>query len=124
MSNHRTAKKKGAGRYGTCTGAFASFRSVNPYRAVDSRFAGGLTLSPRAKEIWYSSNVTTEQDAGGAREHPMKPVNQAAKTQTSILESMTYVFGMNYAKHRLEEAIRPKVFGKHKQVRAPTMWGM
>ena len=46
---------------------------------------GGLSLSPHANGIWSNSNVTGAQEAGGAREHPMRPVVSAAKTPMPTL---------------------------------------
>ena len=83
---------------------------------------GGLTTSSHNEGFWPNSNITAV-DATPQIEVCSSATDDASspgsRDTDAILERMTYVGGMNYAKYRLE-ASRTKCFGKHKKVR-PSM---
>ena len=45
----------------------------------------------------------------------------ASDTTANILQEMTYVGGMNFARTRLLEVTDPKVYGKGRKARPPTL---
>ena len=77
---------------------------------------GGLITSPQTEGFWSISNISAveakpqREGCSGAPDDASSP---GSKDTEAILESMTYVGGMNYANYRLE-ASRSKAFGKHK----------
>ena len=84
--------------------------------------SSGLT-SPQTGGFWPNSNKTAFE-APPLREGCSRAVDEGSSPGSTatdaILESMTYVGGINYAKYRLE-ASRPKAFGKQEKVRPPTL---
>ena len=82
-----------------------------------------MLASPQTGEFWPNSNKTAV-DATPVREGcsrtPEDGSSSGSKDTDAILESMTYVGGMNYAKYRLE-ASRMKGSGKQKKVGPPTL---
>ena len=75
----------------------------------------GLKTSPQTEVFWRKSNITavnvTPQREGCSRA-PDDASSPGSKDTEAILECMTYVGGMNYAKCRLEASCT-KAFGKH-----------
>ena len=90
-----------------------------PYPSCGS----GLTTLPYTEGVWPIFNITAVnatpqiEVCSSATDEASSP---GGKDTDVILESMTYVGGMNYAKYRLE-ASRTKAFGKHKKVRPPML---
>ena len=79
--------------------------------------------SPQTGEFWPNSNKMSV-DATPLREGCSRAIDEGSspdcKDTDAILENMTYVGGMNYAKYRLE-ASRMKSLGKGKKVRPTTL---
>ena len=84
---------------------------------------GGLTTSPKTERFrpnfnFTAANTTPPRDRWStAPDDASSPGN---KDTEAILERMTYVCGMDYAKCR-RKASHTKAFGKHKKVRPPTL---
>ena len=82
----------------------------------------GELASPQTAGLWPNSNQTAVEVTLmriGCSGAPKDNDSPASKDTDAILEGMTYVGGMNYAKYRLE-ACRAKTSGKQK-TRAPTL---
>ena len=83
----------------------------------------GELVSPQTAGFWPNSNqmaaqVTLTRD--GCSRAPRDDESTASVDTAAVLENMTYVGGMNYAKYRLE-ASRAKSAGKQKKARPPTL---
>ena len=82
----------------------------------------GELTSPQTAGLWPNSNQTAAEVTPvrtGCSETPKGDDSSASKDTYAILEGMTYVGGMNYAKYRLE-ACRAKASAKQKK-RPPTL---
>ena len=82
----------------------------------------GELTSPQTAGLWFNSNQTTMEVTPVRIAYSGTPKDNdspASKNTDAILEGMTYVGGMNYAKYRLE-ACRAKTSGKQK-TRPPTL---
>ena len=87
---------------------------VTPYDVDDTR-------------AWPNSNKTNEDEvemsclnATGQFKAPSTASEGTAHT-TEVLQQMSYIGGMEYARARLQEATAPRVSGKGKQVRPPAL---
>ena len=83
----------------------------------------GELVSPQTARFWPNSNQTTAQVTStrdGCFRAPRDDDSTASVDTAAVLENMTYVGGMNYAKYRLE-ASRAKSAGKQKKTRPPTL---
>ena len=83
----------------------------------------GELVSPQTTEFWPNSNQTAAQVTpthDGCSRAPRDDDSTASVDTAAVLENMTYVGGMNYAKYRLE-ASRAKSAGKQKKTRPPTL---
>ena len=83
----------------------------------------GELVSPQIAGFWPNSNQTATQVTpmrAGCSRAPPDDDSTTSKNTEAVLESMTYVGGMNYAKFRLE-ASRAKTAGKQKKTRPPTL---
>ena len=76
---------------------------------------------------WPNSNKTKEDEvemsclnATGQFEAPSTASEGTAHT-TEVLQQMSYIGGMDYARARLQEATAPRASGKGKQVRPPAL---
>ena len=82
----------------------------------------GEVVSPQTTGFWPNSNQTAVDVTpvrAGCSEPPKDNDSPASKDTVAILEGMTFVGGMNYAKYRLE-ACRAKASGKQK-MRPPAL---
>ena len=82
----------------------------------------GELPSPQTAELWPNSNQTAVDKTpvrAGCTGTPKDNDGPASKDTNAILEGMTFVGGMNYAKYRLE-ACRAKTSGKQR-TRPPTL---
>ena len=82
----------------------------------------GELASHQAAELWPNSNQTAAEVTPvrtGCSRTPKDDDSHPSKDTDAILEGMTYVGGMNYAKYRLE-ACRAKASGKQR-TRPPTL---
>ena len=82
----------------------------------------GELTSPQTTGLWPNSNQTAAEVTPvriGCSESPKDNDSPASKDTDTILEGMTYINGMNYAKYRLK-ACRAKTSGKQK-TRPPTL---
>ena len=83
----------------------------------------GELVSPQTAGFWPNSNQTAVQvtpTRDGCSRAPRDDDSTASIDTAVVLENMTYVGGMNYAKYRLE-ASRAKSAGKQKKTRPPTL---
>ena len=87
---------------------------VTPYDVDDTR-------------AWPNSNKTNEDEvemsclnATGQFKAPSTASEGTAHT-TEVLQQMSYIGGMEYARTRLQEAMAPRASGKGKQVRPPAL---
>ena len=83
----------------------------------------GELVSPQTAGFWPNSNQTAVQvtpTRDGCSRAPRDDDSTASIDTAVVLENMTYVGGMNYAKYRLE-ASRAKSAGKQKKTRPPTV---
>ena len=85
--------------------------------------SGALTTSPQREGLWPNYNITavnaTPQQEGCSRAPDDARSPGSKDTDAIVLESMTYVGGINFAKYRLE-ASRTKTSGKHQKLRPLT----
>ena len=83
----------------------------------------GELVSPQTAAFWPNSNQTAAQvtpTRGGCSRSPQDDDSPAKNDTAVVLENMTYVGGMNYARYRLE-ASRAKSAGKQKKTRPPAL---
>ena len=80
-------------------------------------------MTPQITGYWPNSNQTAAQTTptrARCSRAPRDDDSPASNDTAAVLENMTYVGGMNYAKYRLE-ASRVKSAGKQKMTRPPTL---
>ena len=80
-------------------------------------------MSPQTAGFWSNSNQTAAQvtpTRDGCSRAPRDDDSTASIDTAAVLENMTYVGGMNYAKYHLE-ASRANSAGKQKKTRPPTL---